>query len=191
MMSIPVLNATFNEKSNGTFNNGVFSAGKIWGMHPSAERLYEAAKSLTPPVAGQSAVARWLNVSPQNMTVWEKRGVSKAGALTVQKLSGYSATWILEGTGEQKVGDAEPFPTVFDAPTAEELELLENFRNMLDHDRKELAAEVAKRAKRAKEDIESYLKRMGLPTRTAAPPAKARKPDPPADSKNKRRETVK
>jgi hypothetical protein len=165
-MSIPLLNATFNEKSNGAFNNGAFSALKIWGMHPSAERLYDAAKSLTPPVTGQSAVARWLNVSPQNMTVWEKRGVSKAGAIKVQQLSGYSATWILEGIGEAKMGEAAIAPTPpgtdFDAPTREELELLDNFRHMLDHDREELSAEIAKRAERARADIARYLSRMGL-----------------------------
>ena len=52
----------------------------------------------------------------------------------------------------------------FDAPTQEELQLLDNFRHMLDHDREELSAEIAKRAERARADIERYLRRMGLRT---------------------------
>lgn len=143
-------------------------------MHPSAKRLYEAARNATPPVVGKSAVARWLNESPQTVNNWENpnRGVSKAGALAAQKLSGYSATWILTGTGAMKVGEPEA-ANVFDAPTKEELELLDNFRHMLDHDREELAAEIALRAARAKDDIDRYLKRMGLTPRPASASARA------------------
>lgn len=161
--------------SNAPFNNVLFSAGTILGMHESARRLYEVAKQMTPPVTGQSAVARWLNVSPQNMTAWEKRGVSRAGALQAQKLSGYNATWILEGTGEEKLGETEQSQpgTLFEAPTTDEMELLDNFRHMLDHDREELAQEIAKRAARAKADIDAYIKRFGLTPRPASASAKA------------------
>lgn len=142
-------------------------------MHPSALRLYKAAESVTPPVKGQSAVARWLNVSPQNMTNWEKRGVSKAGAIKAQKLSGYNATWILEGTGERRVTEPALQSNIFEAPTLEELELLDNFRHMLDDDREELAAEIARRAAKAKENVDKYIQRLGLTPRPQTASAKA------------------
>lgn len=145
------------------------------GMHPSAERLYQVAREMAPSVVGQSAVARWLNVSPQNMTAWEKRGVSKLGALKAQKLSGYSATWILDGTGDERLSASERAEpgNVFEAPTADEMELLDNFRHMLDHDREELGAEIAKRASRAKADIDAYIRRFGLTPRPASASSKA------------------
>lgn len=77
-------------------------------MHPSAERLYMVAKSLH--IQGQSAVARWLNEAPQTINNWEKRGVSKRGAVELQKRSGYSAAWILEGVGAPQGGIASAPP---------------------------------------------------------------------------------
>lgn len=61
---------------------------------------------------------------------------------------------------------------VFEAITEEELELLDNFRHMLDHDRDELAAEIAARAARAKADIDKYIERMGLKPRPATASAR-------------------
>lgn len=68
---------------------------------------------------------------------------------------------------EAKKGD------VYENPTADEMELLDNFRHMLDHDREELAQEIAKRAARAKADIDAYIKRFGLTPRPASASAKA------------------
>lgn len=62
---------------------------------------------------------------------------------------------------------------VYDEPTDEEWEFLENFRHMHDHDRVELAAEVARRAARAKADIDAYIKRFGLTPRPASASLKA------------------
>jgi hypothetical protein len=60
-------------------------------------------------------------------------------------------------------GPPPPPATGFNAPPSpEELELLDNFRHMLDRDREELAEEIAKRAERAKADIADYLRRMGI-----------------------------
>ncbi|AVS71509.1 phage repressor protein [Paracidovorax avenae] len=71
-------------------------------MHESALRLYQAASELK-DVTGQSAVARLLGESPQNIKNWEMRGVSKAGALKAEKLIGCSAAWLL-------TGDRQPAP---------------------------------------------------------------------------------
>ncbi len=95
----PGLNVTFREKSNPTFNNNMFTIPTIGGMHESAVRLYEAAKQLR-DIEGQSAVARLLNESPQNVNNWESRGVSKQGAIKAQATIGCDANWILRGDGE-------------------------------------------------------------------------------------------
>ncbi len=68
-------------------------------MHDSALRLYQAASQIK-DVSGQSAVARLLGESPQNIKNWEMRGVSKAGALKAEELIGCSAAWVLTGDGQ-------------------------------------------------------------------------------------------
>lgn len=49
-----------------------------------------------------SALALKINTSPQNVTNWSKRGISKKGAVDVSKVFGLSLDWILTGTGEPK-----------------------------------------------------------------------------------------
>lgn len=67
-------------------------------IHPSAQRLYDAAKALM-EVEGPSNVARLLGESPQNLTNWENRGVSSKGALKAEALIGCSAMWLATGQG--------------------------------------------------------------------------------------------
>jgi hypothetical protein len=67
----------------------------------------------------------------------------------------------------------QPKGAIFEEPNADELEMLDNFRHMHDHDREELAAEIAKRAARAKADMDAYIKRWGLTPRPASASAKA------------------
>lgn len=78
-------------------------------MHPATERLYLAAKTLS-DIAGQSAVARVLNESPQTVKNWESRGVSRAGALKAEEILGVRAAWLLTGEGNmtQESGAALP-----------------------------------------------------------------------------------
>ena len=66
------------------------------------ERLYRAAKELK-GIEGQSEVALVLEQSPQTVHNWEKRGISKLGALKAQTVLGCSATWLLTGDGEMLV----------------------------------------------------------------------------------------
>jgi phage repressor protein C with HTH and peptisase S24 domain len=65
----------------------------------TGERLLKAAAALK-QAEGPSDVARLLNVSPQTITNWMKRGVSKDGMLLAQRLIGVNATWIETGEGE-------------------------------------------------------------------------------------------
>lgn len=67
-------------------------------MHPTAARLYEAAKVLG-ELSGQSAVARALGELPQTLNNWESRGVSAPGSLKAQAVFGCDANWLLTGDG--------------------------------------------------------------------------------------------
>lgn len=88
-------------------------AGPQFGMRKmdeKAERLYEAARTakLLDPAAEQTSLARLLNVAPQNVHNWEKRGVSKDAAIEAQLRLGISATWVLYGEGPMMVsGESE------------------------------------------------------------------------------------
>ncbi len=92
----------FKFKSNAAFNNILFSAGRIEGMHEVTQRLYLAAKTLR-ATEGQSAVAKLLNESPQTVKNWEARGVSKAGILKAASAIGVRAEWLATGAGEMQV----------------------------------------------------------------------------------------
>ena len=59
--------------------------------HPTMARVFERT-GLEP-----SALALEINVSPQSVTNWSKRGISKSGAMAVAEEFGYSVDWILTG----------------------------------------------------------------------------------------------
>lgn len=58
----------------------------------SLERLLEVAGNIS-----QDELAKVLDESPQTITNWKKRGVSKAGAIKASALFGISTNWILNG----------------------------------------------------------------------------------------------
>lgn len=91
----------FNEMSNVTFNNNLFKIDSISDMHETAKRLYEAALALK-KIEGKSNLARYLDESPQTMTNWEKRGVSKAGMIKAEVLLGCSVRWLETGYGNMQ-----------------------------------------------------------------------------------------
>lgn len=64
--------------------------------HPTMARVFEQT-GLEP-----SALALRINASPQNVTNWSKRGISKKGAMDVSQEFGLSLGWILTGEGEAK-----------------------------------------------------------------------------------------
>lgn len=74
------------------FNNTVFSELTIHTMtkppemKPSMKRLYEAAGSRD--INSPSAVARVLVTTQQRLKNWEKRGISKEGAMKAQEVFG-------------------------------------------------------------------------------------------------------
>ena len=70
-------------------------------MHESFKRLLETSNGLS-----QEEIARRIDESPQTLTNWKKRGVSKAGALKAAAEFGCSANWILNGADSGPGGDA-------------------------------------------------------------------------------------
>jgi hypothetical protein len=121
-------------------------------MHPSAQRLYLAAQSLA--IEGQAAVARWLNEAPQTINNWEKRGVSLRGAIEVEKKSGCSAAWILEGVGERVLRSGEQASAAAGSRselTAEERRCIRNLRAIADEAvRRQILEDIARRAERCR-----------------------------------------
>lgn len=61
--------------------------------HQSVVRLLEASK------LSQEETAKIMDESPQTITNWKKRGISKSGALKAAACFGVSAHWILSGEG--------------------------------------------------------------------------------------------
>ena len=98
-------------------------------------RLYAYARRAKPPVVTPTDLAKALNESPQTVKNWEYRGISKKGALASQAHFGVSATWLLEGVGD----DAAPHHVMEQRPPRyiplpelppDETELLMNYRRV-------------------------------------------------------------
>lgn len=64
-------------------------------IHPTMARVFERT-GLEP-----SALALRINESPQTITNWSKRGVSKKGALSIAREFGFSLDWVLTGEKEE------------------------------------------------------------------------------------------
>lgn len=64
-------------------------------IHPSLKRLFEKTNLKA------SELAEALNVSPQSITNWAKRGVSKQGAIQASKVFGIESSYILKGGEEE------------------------------------------------------------------------------------------
>lgn len=63
------------------------------------QRLLAAARESAARVDSKSALAACLNESPQTITNWSSRGVSKQGALNAQRAIGVASAWVLDGKG--------------------------------------------------------------------------------------------
>lgn len=78
-------------------------------MHPSMQRLYQACAaigSITHP--RPSDIALFAKSSPQAINNWAKRGISREGALNIEKLRGVRAAWLMDGVGEMRAPNVEP-----------------------------------------------------------------------------------
>lgn len=70
--------------------------------HPTMARVFEKT-GLEP-----TELALAINMSPQNITNWSKRGISKAGAIAFSNKFKISLDWILTGKGEADIENGTP-----------------------------------------------------------------------------------
>lgn len=60
-------------------------------MHPSLERILKISG------LNQEELAKKIDESPQTVSNWKRRGVSKSGAIKASAQFGVSVNWILQG----------------------------------------------------------------------------------------------
>lgn len=81
--------------------NNSLSEGKMRPMHDSIKRLLAAARQATrdtaAPVTDFKTLGRHMEVSPQTITNWKDRGVSRDGAIKAERLYRVSVDWVLTG----------------------------------------------------------------------------------------------
>ena len=63
-------------------------------MHETMQRIFDATKK------SPNELALAINVAPQSITNWSKRGISKSGAIAVAEKFGMSFDWIFTGNGQ-------------------------------------------------------------------------------------------
>ena len=68
-------------------------------MHPTMQRFYEACKEMA-DTTKQADAARLIGVTPQVLSNWEDRGMSKAGMIDAQARLGVSIEWLKTGKGQ-------------------------------------------------------------------------------------------
>jgi phage repressor protein C with HTH and peptisase S24 domain len=56
------------------------------------ERAFQASGNMSPTELGLA-----IDESPQNITNWSKRGISKGGAIKISKIFGVDSNWVLTG----------------------------------------------------------------------------------------------
>lgn len=76
-------------------------------MEMTTQRLYLAAKQLR-GIEGQSALARFLDETPQVLKNWETRGVSKNGMIKAEERIGCTVTWLKTGEGRMIATSNDP-----------------------------------------------------------------------------------
>lgn len=73
-------------------------------MHPSTKRLLDAAREATresaAPVHTWADLARHMGESPQTISNWKQRGLSKDGAIKAERLYAVSVDHLLTGAGK-------------------------------------------------------------------------------------------
>lgn len=95
------LNAMCKLLSNVAFNNILFSCKNITFMqqhiHETVVRLVEALTQSRAPFDGPSDLARELNVSPQQINSWSKRGLSKEAIVQMGETYGIRSAFLRNG----------------------------------------------------------------------------------------------
>ncbi len=96
------------------------------------------------PVLKESDLAFVLHASPQTMTNWKARGVSKLGALAAERQFGVSSLWVLDGTGDER-SSLKP-----NARSGTYDSLIDDLKELLPEELEELRAQIHDRAEYAR-----------------------------------------
>jgi hypothetical protein len=85
-------------------------------MHESMSRLLDFARKATAttaePILHFADLGRRLNASPQVLTNWKKRGISREAAEKAEELFGCSRKWLLTGMGSSALAHPVSLATV-------------------------------------------------------------------------------
>ena len=73
-------------------------------MHESMQRLYQAAETLKHIESKPAKLAKFLEVDHGKVTNWQRRGVSRDGALIAKEKIGCNAGWIVFNEGMMRDG---------------------------------------------------------------------------------------
>lgn len=108
-------------------------------MHQTMERIYEAAieAGKVSATRSQTDLAELLNLAPQNVNNWEKRGPSTEGLLAIQRATGINVTWAETGAGPRFIGPASTWREIAhlmasEWPREQQRELLLLFCDVVD-----------------------------------------------------------
>lgn len=77
-------------------------------MHASFARLLQFLGFEAVDRVASNRIAHRLGLSQQCVANWQKRGVSKEGAIAMERAFGVAAQWILHGTGAMRLESSEP-----------------------------------------------------------------------------------
>jgi transcriptional regulator with XRE-family HTH domain len=127
------------------------------------DRIIEA---MTEANLSAADLARATEKTPGAVTQWTN-GMTKSlkadTATKIERATGFRASWLVDGKGPKKVGDTQP-GTIFDQPTPQELEFLNDFRRLTDKEQRRYMAEIKARAEELAEYVDQHLVKFLKPT---------------------------
>lgn len=122
-------------------------------------------------------IAEACDITEQAVSNWKRTGkIANKHLATIARLTDWSVSRLLTGHEPATSAPATKVEnSVFETLTADELELLNNFRAMMDADQEVLRKEIADRAERIRAHMRKYSEHHGLPD-LVAKEAAARRP---------------
>lgn len=168
------------EAVNAACINRPFTTSTIAGMaagdppHPSMTRLLrfaiEATADKRRKVSDWASLGDALDVSPQVMTNWKRRGISVEGALAAEAAFGCSGAWVLSGkhppapagvAGHLTAQEPRPAWPEHHAVTASDWALLQDIKVLPDEERDTFTRDLQARATKYRSYVQEVLKRHG------------------------------
>ncbi|MGL4574930.1 MAG: hypothetical protein ACRCV9_09090 [Burkholderiaceae bacterium] len=103
------LNTAFDSKSNTTFTTQMAGRATLPTMHLSMQRLFELGElrgyTKRSGAVNKSALATAIGARSQDITNWERRGISCEAALNAARKLRCNAVWLYFGEGPMEILD--------------------------------------------------------------------------------------